>query len=209
MSEPKSVTQWIDDLKQGNEEAAARLWERYFQRMVHAARAKLQRHFLGSADEEDVALSAFNSLCQGAAKGNFTKLTDRHDLWPLLLTITAQKAIDLIRWEKRQRRGGGKVLRESDFSETGRKELIDEILSLGPTPEFLLIMDEQYSRMLSQLRDDILREIVTWKLEGQTNEWIGVKLGISVHAVGRKLRMIRLAWSQELNRQYEQESTGV
>lgn len=200
MQDSNSVTQWIEDLKQGDEEAAARLWERYFQQMVHAARRKLGRNTLAAGDEEDVALSAFDSLCRGAVKGNFSRLNDRLDLWPLLLTITAQKSVDRIRWEKRQRRGGGKsVLRDTDLPVSGPINKIDDILGAGPTPEFLAIMDEQCLRLLSQLRDDTLREIVMWKLEGHTNEGIAEFLGISVHAVGRKLRMIRLSWSKELD----------
>jgi DNA-directed RNA polymerase specialized sigma24 family protein len=120
-------------------------------------------------------------------------------LWPLLLTITAQKSIDRMRWENRQRRGGGKVLRESDLSERDTGSSIDNLLSRDPTPEFLAEMDEQYMRLLSQLRDDTLRNIAQWKMEGHSNGRIAELSGISVHAVGRKLRLIRLAWSQELN----------
>jgi DNA-directed RNA polymerase specialized sigma24 family protein len=198
MSDADSVTQWIEDLKQGDEEAAARLWERYFAKLVRAAQRKLGRRPLGASDEEDVALSAFDTLCRGAANGNFSRLKDRHDLWPLLLTITAQKSIDRMRWENRQRRGGGKVLRESDLPETDQGGTIDNLLSRDPTPEFLALMDEQYMRLLSQLRDGTLREIVQWKLEGHTNDRIAELLGISVHTVGRKLRMIRLTWTKEL-----------
>ena len=199
MSKPNSVTQWIEDLKQGDEDAAARLWHRYFDRMVHAARRKLGDQRLAVTNEEDVALSAFDSLCRGAAKGNFTRLKDRQDLWPLLLTITAQKSVDRIRWEHRKRRGSGKVLRESDLPEMHRVRAIDQLLSKEPTPEFLVLMDEPCARLLSLLRDDTLRDIVTRKLEGHTNERIAEFLGISVHAVGRKLRMIRQAWSLELS----------
>jgi DNA-directed RNA polymerase specialized sigma24 family protein len=174
--------------------------------MVEAARRKLRHHGLVVANEEDVALSAFDSLCRGAVRGNFAQLSDRHDLWPLLLTITAQKSIDRIRWEKRHRRGGGKnVLRDTELPETGQHRTIDEIFSTEPTPEFLVLMDEECSRLLRQLRDDTLREVVVWKLEGHTNEQIAELLGVSVHTVGRKLRMIRLAWSQELNRKQDKE----
>ena len=182
----------------GDENAAARLWERYFERMVQAAQQKLGPHPRGAADAEDVALSAFDSLCRGAAKGNFTKLKDRYDLWPLLLTITAQKSVDHIRREQRQRRGGGKVLRESDLGDLEQETAINEVPSRGPTPEFLTQMDEQFARLLAVLRDDTLRDIVRWKLEGQTHQWIAELLGVSVHTIGRKLRVIRLAWSQEL-----------
>ena len=57
MSEPKSVSQWIEDLKQGDEDAAAQLWERYFQKMVRAARRKLGGHSLAAADEDPSALT--------------------------------------------------------------------------------------------------------------------------------------------------------
>jgi hypothetical protein len=65
-----SVTRWIDDLKAGNAAAAQPLWERYFTRLVQLARAKLRatRHGSPVEDEEDAALSAFNSFCDGAAR---------------------------------------------------------------------------------------------------------------------------------------------
>lgn len=118
----------------------------------------------------------------------------------MLITITAQKSIDRIRWERRQRRGGGRnVLRDCELPETDWAKSIDEIISAGPTAEFLAIMDEQHTRLLSQLRDDTLRDIVKWKLAGHTNKDIAQFQGISVHAIGRKLRLIRLAWTKELD----------
>ena len=38
-----SVTRWIGDLKAGGDSAAQHLWERYFHRLVHLARARLRR----------------------------------------------------------------------------------------------------------------------------------------------------------------------
>src|SRR4051794_14182513 len=88
-----SVTLWVDGLKGGAANAAAQpLWERYFDRLVHLARAGLRRNARGPADEEDVALSAFDSFCRGAAEGRFPRLEGRDDLWRLLVTITARKA---------------------------------------------------------------------------------------------------------------------
>ncbi len=200
MSEPKSVSQWIEDLKRGDEDAAAQLWDRYFEKMVLSARGKLKQQTLAVTDEEDVALSAFDCLCRGAVKGNFSQLKDRHELWPLLVTMTAQKSVDRIRWEKRQRRGGDEqVMRDTELPETGRVKALEDVLCAGPTPVALLLMDEQYHRLLSQLRDDTLREIVKWKLEGHANQRIAESLGISVHSVDRKLRLIRLAWLKELD----------
>ena len=54
-----------------------------------------------AADEEDVALSAFDSFCRGDGAGRFPRLDDRDDLWRLLLLLTARKAAHLIRDEFR------------------------------------------------------------------------------------------------------------
>ena len=66
MSSRGSVTHWINLLKAGEHAAAQPLWERYFPRLVMLARRKLQDGPRRAADEEDVALSAFNSFCAAA-----------------------------------------------------------------------------------------------------------------------------------------------
>ena len=89
-----SITRWIGGLKAGDEAAAQQLWERYFARMVGLARDKLRagrRGDMGS-DEEDAALSAFDSFCAGATRGQFPALGDRDDLWRLLALITAPRS---------------------------------------------------------------------------------------------------------------------
>src|SRR3954452_12177024 len=112
-----SVTRWIDDLKAGDRAAAQPLWERYYARLVALARDKLRRTRRAAAieDEEDAALSAFNSFCDGAARGRFPLLADRGDLWRLLVVITARKACAQVDRRCRQKRGGGQVLGEVDW----------------------------------------------------------------------------------------------
>ena len=85
------MTLWVKKLSDGNPNAAQAIWDKYFQRMADFARHKLDRLPQRVADEEDVALSAMHSFCRGAAAGRFPQLADRHDLWLLLVTITARK----------------------------------------------------------------------------------------------------------------------
>ncbi|MFN8705174.1 MAG: ECF-type sigma factor, partial [Planctomyces sp.] len=77
MPQHPSITFWINQLKTGDVEAAQRLWELYFLRMVELARRKLEGVPKAVADEEDVALSAFRSFCSGARQGRFSQLVDR------------------------------------------------------------------------------------------------------------------------------------
>ena len=65
------MTQWISGLKQGDQAAASGLWESYFRRLVGLARARLRDVPRRIADEEDVALSAFDSFCRRAQAGQF------------------------------------------------------------------------------------------------------------------------------------------
>src|SRR5262249_42971590 len=107
MSSAGDVTLWLEQLQQGDRAAAQPLWERYFRRLVGLARAKLRQVKRRVADEEDVALSAFDSFCRSAEQGRFPRLGDRDDLWQVLVVITSRKAVDQIAHEKAARRGGG------------------------------------------------------------------------------------------------------
>src|SRR5205085_5062686 len=92
MSGDETVTYWLGQFQAGDRAAAQRLWERYFRRLVGLARKRLEGAPRQAADEEDVALSAFDSFCRGAERGRFPRLEDRNDLWRVLVTLTVRKA---------------------------------------------------------------------------------------------------------------------
>ena len=52
-----SITRCIEALKGGDRDAAQRIWEAYFHRLVGLARTRLHDAPRRAADEEDVALS--------------------------------------------------------------------------------------------------------------------------------------------------------
>jgi serine/threonine-protein kinase len=66
MSSEQSVTVWISRLKAGDQAAAQPLWDRYFRAMARLARDRLRAFPRRAVDEEDIALSAFDSFCRGA-----------------------------------------------------------------------------------------------------------------------------------------------
>src|SRR5712691_6856720 len=84
MSSEGSITRWIGQLEAGDPAAAQPIWERYFRQLVELARRKLLGVRPHVADEEDVALSAFDSFCRGLKRGRFPDLQDRDNLWKLL-----------------------------------------------------------------------------------------------------------------------------
>ena len=195
MSGPGSVTDWIDRLKVGDPAAAQQLWQSYFQRLVGLARKKLQGTPRRVADEEDVALSAFDSFCRGAEQGRFPQLTDRDDLWRLLVTITARKAYQLTLHEGRQKRGGGAVLDEAALAGPpgpgSAAPGLEQILGREPTPEFAAQLAEDCQRLLARLDEPDLRTVAVWKMEGYSNEEIATRLGCVPRTIERKLALIR------------------
>jgi RNA polymerase sigma factor (sigma-70 family) len=198
VSSPASVTTWIGQLKSGNHDAAQQLWNRYFPEMVRLARARLHGFPRRAVDEEDVAVSAFNSFCEGAAAGRFPLLSDRNNLWRLLVVITARKAIDARQREARQIRGGGKVRGESAWAnapdEADQDAGIQQVIGAEPTPEFAAQVAEQTRRLLDVLDSDELRTVAVCKMEGYSNREIAEKLGVVERTVERKLDRIRKFW---------------
>ncbi len=121
LSPSHSITRCIDMLKRGDRAAAEALWDSYIHRLVALARARLGGMPRRAADEEDVALSAFDSFYRRAECGQFARLSDRDDLWQILVLITERKAIDLMRREGRQSRGEGRVVAFSEAEGQGRR----------------------------------------------------------------------------------------
>jgi RNA polymerase sigma factor (sigma-70 family) len=191
------VTRWIGDLKAGDnpDAAAARLWHRYFAELVRLARARLGPSPRAACDEEDLALSAFHSLCEGATRGRFARLDNRDDLWRLLATITVRKAINQARHQRRRKRGGGRVRDEAallgpDDSSAG----LDRVAGPLPTPEFAAMMAEECRRLLDALGDEASRQVALLRMEGYSGEEIADRLGCNRRTVARKLDLIRRKW---------------
>lgn len=192
-----SVTAWIGDLKDGQDEASQKLWQRYFGQLVSLAARRLGSAPRRIADEEDVAVSVFESLCRGAAAGRFKQLQDRDDLWKLLTAIAGMKAVDQIRRQTAQKRGGTNVRGESVFEGVDASQIggLGQLINSGPTPDFLAIMDEQQQAMFQALPDASQRDVATLRFEGYSNDEIAQALGISLRSVERKLRVIREIWT--------------
>lgn len=203
----QSITHWIHQIKDGDPAAADELWQRYFTKLVRIARQKLGAPPCRMADEEDVALSAFDSFCRAARRGRFPDLADRDGLWRLLLEMTARKAVDQLRCDARQRRGGGRVRGESAFdarksvggqrgsSNAGRG--IERHADSEPTPVEAAVLGEECRRLLDLLDDPALQALAIAKMEGYTNDEIAERQCCSRRTVERRLQLIRRKWIQE------------
>jgi DNA-directed RNA polymerase specialized sigma24 family protein len=189
-----SITRCIDRVKQGDRDAARALWDRYIHRLVALARARLRGTSRRAADEEDIALSAFDSFFRRAERGQFARLEDRDDLWKLLVVLTVRKSANLAKRQTRMKHGGGAVLALSELE--GLSE--DGLPATEPTPELAAQVGEECQRLRDRLGDDTLRRVAQRKLEGFSNAEIAAELNCVESTVERKLQRIRALWAAEV-----------
>jgi DNA-directed RNA polymerase specialized sigma24 family protein len=184
------VTVWLGRLCSGESSAARHLWDRYFLRLVGLARKRLRAAPRRAADEEDVALSAFNSFCDNARAGRFPDLADRDGLWRLLAAFTARKAARQLRDAARLKRGGTAVAADP--------AALEEVFGREPDPGIAAEVAEECDRLLAALDDPVLRRVALMRVAGNSVEEVAKEVGCSVTSVKRKLRLIRRKWEGEV-----------
>lgn len=196
----RSVSLWIEQLKQGHSDGARALHRDVYEQLVRLARRRLGAKELRWADEEDVALSAFDSFCAGAAQGKFPKLENRDDLWKILVNITSRKAGDYLKHNRRRKRGDGLVRGDSVFiSPDGSVGGFENAPDSAQPPDLQVVVVEECRRLLESLEDESLQQIAVWKMEGYKDVEIAEKLGCVPRTIARKLERIREKWSKQIS----------
>ena len=191
MPDDAPVTVWLGQLQAGDSAAVRPLWDRYFHRLVGLARTRLKNAPRRVADEEDIALSAFDSFCRNAEAGRFPDLADRDSLWRLLAAFTLRKAVHHVRDASRLKRGGGTAAEGSD----------DIGIALGREPDPLLAAEvaEECDRLLAVLGEADLRRVALLRMDGHSVEEVAAAVGCAPRSVKRKLQLIRTIWEREVS----------
>jgi DNA-directed RNA polymerase specialized sigma24 family protein len=194
-----SVTRCVSGLRSGDAAAATLLWERYFALLVQVAKKRLVRagRTSADADEEDAALSAFLSFCTAAGQGRFPDLSDREELWRLLVVITTRKVGDQVDCRRALKRGGHLTRVEGDEA-NGLMAGLSAALAREPNPDVAAMVAEETRLLLERLGNEQLQTIALWRMEGYTTDEIATRLGCTRRTVARKLELIREAWKGEL-----------
>ncbi|MFT7630273.1 MAG: RNA polymerase sigma factor (sigma-70 family) [Mariniblastus sp.] len=179
----------LEQLRDGNPEAAREIWEACYPRLVLLARKRLEGLSRKMKDEEDVALSALKSFFKAAEMGRFPDLRDADDLWRLLCSMTIRKAIDVRRYEGRRPALGESHLGNPNIEKGGLHELPADVDEAA----FAERISEELEHRLAELAPD-LRELAIAKLEGYSNAEISERLNIALRTVERRLHLIRRKW---------------
>ncbi len=197
MENQGSVTNWLDQLKQGEaDDLQQQLWNRYFEQLIQLARSHLHQDLRRVEDEEDAVLSALNSFFVRLKAGQFPSLNDRTSLWPLLVNITLCKTRNLYRRQSAQKRDVRRTV--SGTSNAEEENWLDQLAHEAPSPELAVEAAEEANRLLAALGKETLQEVARLKLEGYTNAEIAAKVGVMERSVERRLVLIRQIWTEQI-----------
>ena len=151
-----SVSRLLFDLREGDEIAAERLWRFLNKRLLLLAKREVASGQTTTFDHDDVALSAFHTLCEAFQDGRYTGVSNRDELWKLLAAITINKAKNRITHENRLCRGGG-------HSTRNEYDLLMSIASGEPSSAESLAIRDQCEYLLSLLRRPEVQQVALLK----------------------------------------------
>lgn len=192
-----SVPELVERLRRGDEDAMRLVFDLFYDRLVGRAARELQGRPQGARDDEDIAQSTLRSFWNALQAGRLSALDDTQSLERLLMKMVARKAIDWLRYETADKRGGGKVRGDSAFPRTAPRDEVDGSVQIpgdASTPSAHAAAEEWWQHLFDQLPDDDCRRIVREKLDGATNHEIAERLGFSLRMVERRLQLVRKIW---------------
>ncbi len=158
--------------RQGSEEAASALFERYYTRLLELIRRQLGwklREVEGSTDVAQSVLRSFFSQ----VRQNQVQVGPDNSLWPLLVTIALNKMRNRGKFWQRERR---------DPSRQVPLDAEDDPLEQGPSPQDVAAVKELVDRLLAPFSDR-RRKILELILEGRPVGEIAAELGTTERTV--------------------------
>ena len=187
-SEPLSVTELLESLRQGDHPAASELFRRYARRLIGLARQHLDARTKQKVDPEDVVQSVFRSFFRRHMEGEF-EIGNDDQLWSLLATIAIRKCARRVRYFRAALRN---VQREAQLN--GGEEcttLGRNVAGVEPSPEEPLLLLEAVEQLMRGLDATRNRQIVELSLQGYAVQETAHQIGVSERKVQLLLQQIK------------------
>jgi RNA polymerase sigma factor (sigma-70 family) len=177
------VARW----RQGDQQAAAELFQRYANRLIALARSRLSGRMARRVAPEDLVQSVYRCFFANTRAGRYD-LERGGDLWQLLVRIALHKLGDHIRRNNRAKRA---VQKEQSFgSEDSLFGIHPGALAQGPSPVEAMALSEELERVMGTLEASE-RQVLELRLQGYNVEEIASAVACSQRTVLRILKRIR------------------
>ncbi len=175
------TSEWLlNALRDGDQDAARRLFDRYLPRLLALVRSRLGAALRRRLDADDVVMSAYRSFFVGAANGRF-ELTESGDLWRLLSQIALHKLYRQAAHHSAEMRS---IQHEQSLSDN------DDFVSTATSPEAAAALADEVVYWMSHLAETD-RRTLELRLQGELIEDIATELQQSERTVRRTLARVR------------------
>jgi RNA polymerase sigma-70 factor (ECF subfamily) len=178
-------------VRDGDEQAAASLFQRYVGQLVALAQSQLDSRLGRRVDAEDIVQSAFRSFFRRTREGHFVIGPDE-DLWRLLAVMTLTKLRKQVEFHTAQKRD---VQQEQACGATW--DSMFERASKEPSPADLLAIVEVVDQIAAQLGRQ-QQQIFAMRLQGDQLATIAAAVGVSERTVRRVLERIKALLRDQL-----------
>ncbi|MCA9071547.1 MAG: RNA polymerase sigma factor [Planctomycetaceae bacterium] len=180
-----SVTMLLQGMCDVDEMMTKEFWDLFFPRLVAVANKTLANQ----ADAEDIAQETLVKFWSKTQKeGELPHDLNRFEIWGFLSTMTNRQAIDFLRKNTRQKRGGGKIRSESTLagSSTSDGGHFDGVIGELSFHEFDLVLEE----LIDALEPEF-KSVLICRMMGYTNPEIAEMLCCSERHIRRQLVALR------------------
>ena len=186
MPSTESFDGLINKLQAGDDDAAARVFNRFARRIVGLARQQLHAALRSKVDPEDVLQSVFRSFFHRQRAGRFS-IESWDSLWGILMVMTLRKCRRRIAYYRARRRD---AQREKSWEEHPDADGDPALFAREPTPSEAAMLIEIVGRLMAALPEED-RAVLTLHLQGCTIAEIKTQTGRAMRTIRRILARIR------------------
>jgi RNA polymerase sigma factor (sigma-70 family) len=188
MAEPVSeFASLIQAWREGNQEAAQTLYERYNKHVANVVRHKLHKSLRRFFSEQDVTQAVWSSIWND--RDQFTFESPKA-LVSYLVRVSSSKVYDATRHHLGMAKRDMRREQPLEGSSEGKPELIQEVAGRTPTPSQEVMAEECWEKMIEGLPAPY-PEALTMLRQGHAHREVAAKLGLHPRNFQRILQRLR------------------
>jgi RNA polymerase sigma-70 factor (ECF subfamily) len=187
-----SFADLIHRLRQGDQDAARRVYDTFVRRLMGLARHRLSQPILRREDPEDIAQSAIASFFRRDRLKPFD-LRSKNDLWALLAKITLRKCGHRVEYYLAACRDVNREASPGPGPDESSLEI--QAIARDPTADEVAMFEDTVRHLLTGMEDRD-REVVSLVLEGFSVPEIHARTQRSEYMIRKVIDKVRDRWER-------------